>query len=285
MSAVASQGKRYKGDSGIKLPEYLYGVLSCSKRMEYVRLGKSNLMISRVAMGAMSLAKIGDDEAASSLVRSAYKRGINFFDTSRNCAGSEKLLGDATGDIRPSVVLATKTSAQSGAEIRSDVETSLSAMHTDYIDLYQYETNCFIPERNAPDGIYNALLNMKETGKIKALGLATQDLDSAKKAVYSGLYDTIQFPLSMISAKESISLVKMCGENDVGFVAMQPLCGGLVENIPLAFGFLHQYENVIPLWGVQTNEELEQILYFNEHPPLIDEKFKEDVERMRMFFN
>ena len=71
----------------------------------------------------------------------------------------------------------------------------------------------------------------------------------------------------------------------MGFVAMQPLCGGVVDNIPLAFGFLRQYENVIPLWGVKTADELKQILYFNEHPPVIDEKFKEDVERFRMFFN
>ena len=153
---------------------------------------------------------------------------------------------------------------QSGAEILSDLETSLAVMHTDYIDLYQYETDGFLPEKDSPDGIYNAFFRMKETGKIKAIGLATQELDIAEKAIYSGLYDTIQFPLSMLSADASIALVKLCEENDVGFVAMQPLCGGLVENIPLAFGFLHQYENVIPLWGVQTNEELEQILYFNE---------------------
>ncbi len=253
--------------------------------MEYVRLGKSNLMISRVAMGAMSLSKIGDEESAVALVRTAYQQGINFFDTSRNCEGCEKLLGDAVGDIRASVVLASKTSGQSGAEILSDLETSLAVMHTDYIDLYQYETDCFLPEKDSPDGIYNAFFRMKETGKIKAIGLATQELDIAEKAIYSGLYDTIQFPLSMISADASIALVKLCEENDVGFVAMQPLCGGLVENIPLAFGFLHQYENVIPLWGVQTNEELEQILYFNEHPPVVDEKFHEDVERIRMFFN
>ena len=66
---------------------------------------------------------------------------------------------------------------------------------------------------------------------------------------------------------------------------MQPLCGGVVDNIPLAFGFLHQFENVIPLWGVQTLQELEQVLYFNERPPVIDEKFSQDVEKIRMFFN
>lgn len=253
--------------------------------MEYVRLGKSNLMISRVAMGAMSLSKVGDDETAASLVRNAYSQGINFFDTSRNCAECEKILGDSIGDIRSSVIIATKTSAQSGSELLSDVESSFNIMHTDCIDLYQYETDIYMPEKDSVDGIYNALLNLKSNGKIKAIGIATQNLDIAEKAINSGLYDTVQFPFSMVSADDTIALVKLCEENDVGFIAMQPLCGGLVENIPLAFGFLHQYENVIPLWGVKSLEELDQILYFNEHPPVIDEKFKEDVERIRMFFN
>lgn len=253
--------------------------------MEYVRLGKSNLMISRVAMGAMSLSKVGNDEEAANLVRNAYNAGINFFDTSRTTPDCEKLLGNSIGDIRSNVMVATKTAAQSGAEVLSDVETSLNVMHTDSIDLYQYESDTFVPKENAPDGIYNALKGLKSAGKIKSIGFATQDLDAAENAVRSGLYDTLQFPFSMLSPDATRALVKLCEENDVGFIAMQPLCGGVVSNIPLAFGFLHQYENVVPLWGVETEEELNQVLYFNEHPPVIDEKFQEDVERIRQFFN
>jgi len=253
--------------------------------MEYVRLGKSNLMISRVALGAMSLNKAGDEEKAAELVRNAYNQGINFFDTSRNTPDCEKLLGDALGDIRSSVMIASKTSAQSGAELLSDFDSSLNAMHTDTIDLYQYETEGFVPEENARDGIFSALKSLKDSGKIKAIGLATTDIDAAEKAITSGLYDTLQFPFSMISPDETRQLVQLCLENDVGFIAMQPLCGGILTSIPLAYGFLHEYENVIPLWGVQTQEELDQILYFNEHPPVIDDKFKEDVENILAFFN
>ena len=53
--------------------------------MDYVRLGKSDLMISRVSMGAMSLERIGNEETAIDLIRAAYTAGINFFDTSRKC--------------------------------------------------------------------------------------------------------------------------------------------------------------------------------------------------------
>lgn len=253
--------------------------------MEYIRLGRTNLLISRVAFGAMKLTDAGTDEDAALIVRKAYDSGINFFDTSRKTPESEKLLGDALYDIRRNVFLSTTTSAKTVSEITNDLETSLMTLHCDTVDLYQLETDVFLPVPGGADKIYDTLLEFKKQKKISNIGIVTTNLETAKKAVLSDLYDTLQFPFSMISSEETIELVKLCEEHDVGFIAMQPLCGGLVENIPLAFGFLHQYENVIPIWGVQTQEEMSQILYFNEHPPVIDEKFHEDVERIRMFFN
>ena len=168
-------------------------------------------MISRVAMGAMSLSKIADEETAALLVRSAYTQGINFFDTSRSTPECERLLGNAIGDIRSNVMVATKTAAQSGAEVLGDVETSLNVMHTDKIDLYQYESDGFVPQENGPDGIYNVLKNLKETGKISAIGFATQDLDAAENAVRSGLYDTLQFPFSsFLHLIDLLFTVKFC---------------------------------------------------------------------------
>lgn len=224
-------------------------------------------------------------EDAAILVRKAYESGINFFDTSRNSPDSEKLLGDALYDIRRNVILATATSAKTAQDVRSDLEDSLLTLHCDFVDLYQYETDKFVPLSGCADKIYDTLLEMKKQGKIKHIGLVTKDYDAAKKAVTSGLYETIQFPFSVITTEESQHIVQLCLENDVGFIAMQPLGGGVIDNLPLAMGFLHQYENVIPLWGAVSNENLEQILYFYEHPPVIDEKFNEDAELARRFFN
>lgn len=253
--------------------------------MEYVRLGKTNLLISRVAFGAMRLSEVESEEDAALIVRKAYDAGINFFDTSRKTPESEKLLGDALYDIHPNVFISTTTEAKTSNDILNDLETSLMTLHCDSIDLYQLEVEKFLPVPDGADKIYNTLLKLKKENKIKHFGIVTTNFETAKKAVLSDLYETLQFPFSMISTDETIELVNICEEHDVGFIAMQPLCGGLVENIPLAFGFLHQYENVIPIWGAKNYEEIEQILYFNEHPPVIDEKFTEDVNKIRMFFN
>ena len=252
--------------------------------MEYVRLGKTNLLVSRVAFGAMRLKEGGSDEAAL-VVRKAYDSGVNFFDTSRKREGSEKLLGDALFDIRKNVFLSTTTSALNSNDIREELEQSLLTLHTDFVDLYQFETEHFVPLPGYNDKVYDTLIKFKNEGKIRHIGICTQDYDTALKAVESGAYETLQFPFSLVSPVKYSNLVKKCDEMDVGFIAMQPLGGGLLENIPLAFGFLNQFENVIPLWGATKEDELNQILYFNEHPPVIDEKFENDVEKLRNFFN
>ena len=77
----------------------------------------------------------------------------------------------------------------------------------------------------------------------------------------------------------------LCKEKEVGCIAMQPLNGGVMSNIPLAFGFLRQYENVVPVWGARSPDELQQILYFTKNPPRLDEQFYAEADKIREFFN
>lgn len=253
--------------------------------MEYIRLGKTNLLISRVALGAMRLTNKDGNDTAALLVRKAYDNGVNFFDTSSKTPESEKLLGDALYDIRKNVFLSTTTSSKTSKEIQNDLENSLQTFHCDKIDLYQLEVENFLPLQDGQDKIYKTLCELKSKQKIEHFGIVTTNIETAIKAVESDLYETLQFPFSVVSSKQVQDLITLCEEHDVGFIAMQPLGGGLLENIPIAYGFLKQYETVVPIWGVQTQEELDQILYFNDHPPVIDENFHKDVEKIRSFFN
>lgn len=254
-------------------------------KVDYIRLGKTNLLISRVAFGAMRLQSDENLEDVASVVRKAYDSGINFFDTSRKNPESEKLLGDAIYDIRGNVFLCTATASKTASEIRNDLEQSLMTLHCDYVDLFQLETEDLLPEPGNSDKIWETLTEIKKKGLAKHIGLVTTNLELALKAVQLDIFETLQFPFNMLCQEDTVELVKLCEQKDIGFIAMQPLCGGVVDNIPLAYGFLHQYENVIPIWGIKKQEELDQILYFNQHPPVIDDKFHQDVERIRNFFN
>jgi len=253
--------------------------------MEYVRLGKTNALISRVAFGALRLENIKNEDDVAALVHSAYNAGINFFDTSRKNPASEKLLGDSLHELRHNVFLSTSTTAKTASEIERDLEESLTALHSDFVDLYQIETEKFLPKEGGADKIYDTLLKLKEEKKIRNIGIITTNYETAKKAIVSDLYDCLQFPFNVLNFENVSDVVSLCEKHDVGFVAMQPLCGGLVENIPLAFGFLHQYESVVPIWGIYSQEELNQILYFNDHLPVVDEKFHQDVEKLKNLFN
>jgi len=242
-------------------------------------------MVSRTAFGAMSLKDISDEEQAAMVVHQAYDGGINFFDTAHSTPESEKRLGACLHGIRQDVILATKTAASSDQEMLNELEESLDALHTDYVDLFQYETETLLPVPAGADGIYNALETLRASGKIRHIGLTTKNYTIAQQAVQNSLYETLQFPFNLLTEKTVIDLVKLCQQKDVGFIAMQPLYGGLVQNIPLAFGFLHQFENVVPVWGVRTSEELKQILYFEAHPPVIDGQFNTAAQKLHDFFN
>ncbi len=260
--------------------------------MEYVSLGRTKLLVSRTSFGAMSLdckeiEDFGDEaeEKACALVYQAYKEGVNFFDLSHSKANCEVRLGRIVHGIRQNVILATKSQAQTARELRSDLAESLQNLDTDSIELYQIENPLFLPGPDTGDGLYRELLSMKERGLIKHIGLATENIELARQAVESGYYEVLQFPFNVLYPQEYVDLVKLCAQKEIGCIAMQPMNGGLLNNLPIALGYLSQFENVVPVWGVHTQEELQQILYFTANPPVIDEGFKKEVEKLRMFFN
>ena len=251
--------------------------------MEYVGLGRSNLMVSRVGFGAQSLNEIDTDENAAILIHKAYDAGVNFFDISHSVQDSEKRLGACLSGIRQHVILSTKTTCSAKKEILQDIEESLFALQTDYIDLYQYESD----DENYFDftEIYNTFSLLKERGKIRHFGFATESVFLAKQALNDKVFETIQLPFNLLTDEDTLEAVKLCQQADIGFIAMKPLYSGLVRNIPLAQGFFNQHDSVVPLWGVRNIEELNEILYFNAHPPVIDEKFNEEVQKVKLFFN
>ena len=254
--------------------------------MEYVSLGKSNLLVSRTAFGAQGLEKIDDPDVAYQMIRMAYEDGVNFFDTSTKAPESERRLGKALSDVRENVFIATKSSARNGGELAIDIDVSIRTLETSYIDLYQLDCKDSLPKINDGSEIIEKLIEFKKAGVIRHFGIVTDSMEIAEHVLYSDVgWETIQFPFNMLCPETVESLTRKFYERDIGFIAMQPLGGGVLENVPIAYGFLSQFESVVPLWGVQKMEELEQILYFNEHPPVIDEKFQADVNNLRNFFN
>ncbi len=249
--------------------------------MEYITLGKTGLMVSRTAFGSLPLQRIAETGEAVSLVRAAYEGGINFFDTARSYTDSEEKLGLAMDEIRKDVILATKSPARNGLDMMKDLETSLQTLDTDYIDLYQLHNPSFVPLPGGEDGLYDALVAAKQAGKIRFFGITNHSRQLATEAVESGLYDTLQYPLSYLADVNDIALAEFCGAKDMGFIAMKALAGGLITRIPAAFAWIRQFEGVVPIWGMQKKTELEEFLALEADPVPLDEEMKRLIDADR----
>ena len=103
----------------------------------------------------------------------------------------------------------------------------------------------------------------------------------AKEAIASGLYETLQFPFSYLAADPDLELVEMCRKADMGFIAMKALSGGLITNSAAAYAYLAQFDNVLPIWGIQRQSELEEFLHYMDEPPALTEDLKKIIETDR----
>ena len=227
--------------------------------METVRLGKTGIITNKNGFGALPIQRISDEDAVY-LLKKAYDNGITYFDTARWYTDSEHKLGLAFEGIRDKIWIATKTGAGNAADFRKDLETSLENLKTDYIDVYQFHNPAFCPKPGDESGLYDAALEAKEQGKIRHIGITNHRLAVANEAVDSGLYETLQFPFCYLATEKDIELVEKCKAKDMGFVAMKALSGGLITNSAAAYAYLAQYDNVLPIWGVQRENELDEFL-------------------------
>ena len=248
--------------------------------MEKVMLGKTGLMVTRTAMGCLPIQRVDFDTARDILLR-AYEGGINFFDTARAYSDSEEKIGYALSHVRENIVIATKSGARTGAEMEAQLETSLKNLKTDYIDIYQFHNAANPPVPGGEDGLYDAAMRAKAAGKIRHIGITCHSIDSAFKAVESGLFETLQYPFNHLCTQREIELVNLCREKNVGFICMKGMSGGLITNARIPFAFIRQFENAVPIWGVQRISEIEEFLKYAEHPPELTAEMQAEIEKDR----
>ena len=231
--------------------------------IQKVRLGRTELWVTKTAFGALPIQRISRGDTKK-LVRRAYEAGINYFDTANAYTDSEEKLGEALHDVRHSVILSTKSEGEDKKTVQGHIEESLRRLQTDYIDLFQFHNPEKLPDPHDPDGPFAAALEAKQKGYIRHIGITNHRLKVALAAVESGNFETMQFPFSYLSARQDIDLVAKCRAADMGFIAMKGLCGGMLNNAAACYAFMQQFENVVPIWGIQYEWELDQWLELTE---------------------
>ncbi|MDO4633566.1 MAG: aldo/keto reductase [Eubacteriales bacterium] len=246
--------------------------------MKQVTLGSTGITVPQNGFGALPIQRISLEDAAG-LLRRAYEGGMRFFDTARAYSDSEEKVGYAFDGMREKIYIATKTQAKDVKTFWEHLNTSLEKLRTDYIDIYQFHCvdQCYRPGDGT--GMYEAMLEAKAQGKIRHIGITTHKLMVAEEIIESGLYETLQFPFSYLASEKEVALTRACLEKNMGFIAMKGLAGGLINHSDAAMAYMTQFENVVPIWGVQKEKELEEWISYMEQTPEMNEEIAAYIEK------
>ena len=205
--------------------------------MEYRQLGRTNLKISSIGLGAVTFSREIDEAAAFTIIDHALERGINLIDTAEayNKGGSETVVGSwiKQSGKRDKVVLATKLIPPLTAErIPQAVEASLRRLQTDVIDLYQIHAF----DKNTPmDESLAALSKLVDQGKVRYLGCsnfaAWQLCKALWRAEVQGLHrlESIQPNYNLAIRDIEQELLPLCADQQIGVISYSPLGAGFLS--------------------------------------------------------
>lgn len=242
--------------------------------MKNVVLGRTGIEVPQNGFGALPLQRVSVEEAVK-ILRRAYDGGIRFFDTARAYSDSEVKLGEAfgTGYVdRKNIYIASKTKATTPEDFWKDLETSLSNLKTDYIDIYQFHmmNTCYRPGDGS--GMYECMEEARRQGKIRFISGTAHKYGIAQELIESELYDTVQYPMSYLASEKEIELIELANQHNVGFICMKGLAGGLITNSKAAMAFISQFDGAVPIWGIQRESELEEWLSYMDETPVMDDE-------------
>jgi myo-inositol catabolism protein IolS len=212
--------------------------------MKFRRLGKSGINVSVIGVGSWQFGgewgKEFSQSDANNILSRAKELGINLIDTAE-CYGdhlSEQLIGEAIKGNRDQWIIATKfghkfhsnfnrTDHWSAQEVRQQLEDSLAALQTDYIDLYQAHGDHVLDD----DELWGMLHKQVEAGKIRHLGISIGDnlsADATSQATRLHV-DVIQVVYNRLDRNPEEAVLPSCIEQDLGVLARVPLASGFLS--------------------------------------------------------
>ena len=213
--------------------------------MKNRKLGKSNLEVSSLGLGCMSMTSgygpSADRQEMIKLIRAAHDRGVTLFDTAEAYGpfANEELVGEALAPIRDKVVIATKfgfdidpaTGARGSGtnsrpeHIKASVEGSLRRLRTDHVDLlYQHRVDPDVPIED----VAGAIKDLIATGKVKHFGLSEAGVQTIRRAHAVQPVTAVQSEYSLFWRGPEAELLPLLEELGIGFVPFSPLGAGFL---------------------------------------------------------
>ncbi|WP_323991562.1 aldo/keto reductase [Nguyenibacter sp. L1] len=221
--------------------------------MDYVRLGRTGLQVSRICLGCMTygVPERGrhpwtlDEDRSRPLIRQALEAGINFLDTANSYSDgtSEEIVGRAIRDFarRDEIVLATKVffptrsgpngSGLSRRAILTEIDNSLRRLGTDHVDLYQiHRWDPHTPIEETMEALHDVV----KAGKARYIGASSMYAWQFAKAVYTARqhgwteFVSMQDHLNLLNREEEREMLPFCRDQGIGVLPWSPLARGLL---------------------------------------------------------
>lgn len=207
--------------------------------MKYTRLGSSELVVSEIAFGGMSLQK----DTATKLLQKAFDEGITLFDTADiyDQGENERLMGEALKDHRKEIVLATKVGNQERADgkgwdwnptkdyILASVEKSLKRLQTDYLDLYQLHGGTM---DDPMDETIEAFELLKEQGKIRAYGISSIRPNVIEQYVNRSNIASVMMQYSLLDRRPEETCLELLHQHGISVLARGSVAKGMLAGKP-----------------------------------------------------
>jgi uncharacterized protein len=250
--------------------------------LEKIRLGQTNLIVSKLGFGGAPLEKSSEEEAVAAVKR-CIEHGITFFDTATEYH-SEPWIGKAIAGQRDKLVISTKCECKDNGYVENNIKQSLKDLGIKYIDLYHFHCVSDIEtyaRATAPDGPLAVVRQAQKAGLISHIGITTHSLEIARLAIKSSIFETIMLALNCVYPQAAEEMLPLCRQYDVGFIAMKPLGAGRIPNIPLAFKFLAQYPDIVSIPGIEKAREIDEIIKILQGPLQMTQADKEEILKLR----
>lgn len=247
--------------------------MQAKNNLRKVKFGKTDMQITAMSFGALPMGRCSLHEAEV-MFNAVLDSGINFMDTARLYGDCEDKIGMFLSSRRSEYYLATKTLARTAEGMYADIQTSLSKMRTDYIDLYQVHNPKNMHELATVMGKGGALEGLKQAqseGKIRYIGITGHNVDVLKQAIATEEFASVQVPYSFVEQQSEDELLPLARQIGMGILAMKPFGGSQIRQVDLSLRFILQQGDIVPIPGMDTPEQLQQNLdTFCSFKPLLE---------------
>ncbi len=233
------------------------------------QLRNSDLYVSEIGFGCMSL-PLDDENASIRMIHEAIDRGVNFFDTADlyGLGRNEELLGKALQEKRSQIILATKVGNRweegrdgwywgpSRSYIKSQVETSLRRLQTDYIDLYQLHGGTL---DDPIDEVIETFEELKEAGIIREYGISSIRPKVIEQYVNRSNIVSVMSQYSILDRRPEADILPILAEHNIGLIARGPIAKGILSSKSVTKKTTEGYLNYSLTELQQTIEQLSSL--------------------------